>query len=75
MFKYLTYAVLLITPTLYADADFCEEAKPCDGEEKAYVCPFCTKVYTDYEKEVAELQKATTWPSKHEDSFMDSLRQ
>lgn len=75
MFKYLTiaYALLLITPTLYADADFCEESKPCGGDEKTYVCPFCSKVYTDYENEVVELQKAISWPGKNDDPFVEAL--
>lgn len=74
MFKnlILAYGLVLMTPTLYANDSDCEQ-NSCEGQEYVYYCPYCSREhYIDTGEEIV-IDKLPSWPSKHEDPFMDAL--
>ncbi len=72
--KKLIFGLLMMTPMLYAEGDFCEEDKPCDEKPKAEkkVPPKTAQHYVQIE-DMDEADNTVTWPGKLEDSFNDAL--
>ena len=70
MIKYFIYASMLLAPTLYADADFCVEDKPC---ESTIPCLYCPTSYYGNVDDLEALRQVNTWPGKKDDPFLEAL--